>query len=249
MRLGYSLIAVLAVVSANCTSKSERVSDPPVERGAVFVLGGIHQQHERARLYTYQRVGDVYSHLRPDVLCVEAQQQYLDDKSDRGIPRDFTTEMLPRARRDGIPIVGIDWWDDVRGKEWEELQGRAASDPSLQAGVKLLGTMFDSLNDYFAEVDFREANSPAIVSIWSGKTALKERIARSRPEYAPIAEFEAERNRRMADAVATTAARHPKARVLVAVGFDHKPYLDKELPRRGLRVVDVDEAVGSWWRP
>ena len=47
----------------------------------VFVLGGIHQSHEEATLYTYERMGQVYRHLKPDILAVECLQEYIEDSS------------------------------------------------------------------------------------------------------------------------------------------------------------------------
>jgi hypothetical protein len=95
-------------------------------RPEVFVIGGIHQSHEGARFYTYERLGELFDLLAPDLLCVEVLQRHLDDGTDTGMPRDFRTHMVPRARAAGIPVVGIDWWHDSRGEEWRRCRPRRA---------------------------------------------------------------------------------------------------------------------------
>lgn len=36
----------------------------PQSTGGVFVLGGIHQSHEKAKYYTYERPGEIYQQLK-----------------------------------------------------------------------------------------------------------------------------------------------------------------------------------------
>jgi len=215
---------------------------------SVFVLGGIHQTHERAKKYTYDRMGEVFEHLRPDVLCVEIQQKYLDDGSEKGMPYDFKKFVVPLARKRRIPIVGIDWWDETRGRRWQELQQKAFSDPSLRAEAALIGGIFELLNGYFAERDFQEINSAEISAIWQAKSELKYRIYRKHSEYRSLWAFEKERNDRMVANVARVVARNPQKRVLVAVGIDHKYYLERALRDRGVKVLTAKEAMAEWWR-
>ena len=105
----------------------------------VFVLGGIHQAHEEAKFYTYDRMGQVYRHLKPDVLTVECLQEYIEDRSFRGMPFDFKRAMLPFAIEDDIPVYGIDWWNETRGAEWQALQMEVYGDSTMQCEYELLG--------------------------------------------------------------------------------------------------------------
>lgn len=223
-------------------------SEPGFGTSSVFILGGIHQAHEKAKRYTYERMGEIFDHLRPDVLCVEVEQRFLDDGSYNGMPNEFRRAVTPSARRLGIPIVGIDWWDEAKGKQWEQLQAKAYSDPALGSEAALIGGVFQLLNDYFQEKDFREINSPRITSLWEAKSELKYEVYRQHPAYRFLSEFERERNDHMVENVAQALSRHPAKRVLVAVGIDHKYYLERELRRRGVRVLTSEEVAAEWWQ-
>lgn len=215
-------------------------------RPEVFVIGGIHQSHEGARFYTYERLGELFDRLAPDLLCVEVLQRHLDDGTDTGMPRDFRTHMVPRARAAGIPVVGIDWWHDSRGEEWRRLQAEAGVDPALAPEVALLGGMFGLLNDYFRARDFREVNAPEVIQLWMAKTRLKFSVLGKHPRYAPIGIFENERNARMVDNVLRAMADHPARRVLVAVGIDHKGAIEHELGSHDVQVLDVNAVIEGW---
>lgn len=71
MRTNFYLIlivtSVLSFLTSSCFAQKSS--------GGVFVLGGIHQTHETAKYYTYERMGEIYQQLKPDVLCVETQPQ------------------------------------------------------------------------------------------------------------------------------------------------------------------------------
>ena len=123
--------------------------------GGVFVLGGIHQSHEKAKYYTYEGMGEIYQQLKPDILCVETKQKYVDDGSFKETPFDFKKFMIPLAQKDKIPIYGIDWWDNNKGKKWQELQQKAFNDPAFISEIKLIGGMFSLLNEYFENKDLK----------------------------------------------------------------------------------------------
>jgi hypothetical protein len=236
-----------AATAANASPSPTDTLTVPAISSQVFVLGGIHQAHENAEKYTYERMGEIFEHLQPDVLCVEVEQKSLDDGSDQGMPRDFKTFMLPAARKRGTPIVGIDWWDETKGSKWQELQSKAFADPALSADAALVGGVFQLLDDYFHTKDLRDINSPEITALWAAKSEVKYRAYRQHLEYRFLFDFEQERNAHMAANLLQALARFPSKRVLVAVGIDHKYYLERELRRRGVKVLEVDEALAKWW--
>lgn len=213
----------------------------------VFVLGGIHQAHEEAKFYTYDRMGQVYRHLKPDVLTVECLQEYIEDRSFRGMPFDFKRVMLPFAIEDDIPVYGIDWWNETRGAEWQALQMEVYGDSTMQCEYELLGGMFQLLNSYFCEKDFRDINADEITAIWSAMNELKYTILRRSPGYLEIVNYEEERNDHIVDNIMNVLALHPGKRVLVAVGIDHKYYIERMLRERGVHVLSVEEVLRSWW--
>jgi hypothetical protein len=112
----YSLLIAIGLFFITSLSFAQESS------GGVFVLGGIHQLHETARYYSYERMGEIFQQLNPDILCVETQQKYVDDSSYTGTPYDFLKFMIPLAKKEKTPIYGIDWWDDEKGEKWQELQ-------------------------------------------------------------------------------------------------------------------------------
>ena len=216
--------------------------------GGVFVIGGIHQHHESAQLYTYERMGKIYQHLRPDILCVECVQKYIDDGSDIGMPFDFQKFMVPFARKDKIPIFGIDWSDKEGEKKWKQLQQKAFTDSTLIPEIKLLEGMFILLNDYFKVKDFKEINSRYITDIWAARSNYKYHILSQHTEYKYIVEYEEERNRHIVQNIIRIVELHPNDKILIAVGIDHKYYIERELRKRGVRVLDVEEVVREWWK-
>lgn len=246
--LAASALSACATNAGQRPPTANSTSSLPGTASSVFVVGGIHQAHEKAKKYTYERMGEVFDHLRPDVLCVEVQQKFLDDGSDKGMPYDFRKFMVPSARKLSLPIVGIDWWDDAKGKQWEQLQQKAYSDPALGAEAALIGGVFQLLNDYFMEKDFQDINSSEITALWEAKSELKYEVYRQNAAYRSLFEFERERNDHMVENVLQALSNHPGKRALIGVGIDHKYYLERELRRRGVRVLTVKEVMAEWWR-
>lgn len=208
--------------------------------GEVFVLGGIHQSHEKAKYYTYERLGEIYQQLKPDILCVETKQKYVDDESFKETPFDFKKFMIPFAQKDKTPIYGIDWWDNEKGKKWRELQQKAFNDTSLRSEIKLFGGMFSLLNEYFENNDFEDVNSQYITNLWKAKNEFKYHVFSQHQEYKFITEFENERNIHIVDNILKIIKENPNKKILVAIGIDHKYFIEKELEKYGIKIYDVD---------
>jgi hypothetical protein len=238
-----NFICILSISAGKCHGQSERNT----EKADVFVIGGIHQDHESALIYTYERMGEIYRKLHPDLLCVEVLHKYIEDGSFKGMPFDFSKFMVPLARKDGIPIFGIDWWDEVKGNQWMQLQQKIASDQSLVPEVKLLGGIFQLLNDYFKTRDFREIHSQAMTNLWASRKELLFSIVQQHPEYRPIMDFELERNEQMTKNILRVVREHSGKRVIIAVGIDHKWYIEKVLREKGLHVPDVEQVINERW--
>jgi len=236
-------LVVVAIVILICVAGLAQQQPPTT----VFVIGGIHQSHEGASKYTYERMGEIYKHLRPEVLCVEGLQQYIDDGTFKLMPRDFSRFMVPQAKKDGIPIVGIDWWNDNGGR-WLELQRKSENDPHLASANEVWGGLFLSLNRYFAENDFEQVNAPEVTALWAAKNRLRERVLAGFPEYRFIPEFERERNDQMLAKTVAAVNAHPGKRILVAVGIDHKFFLEEGLRAQGVRVLEVADVMTQWWK-
>ncbi|MBL7128742.1 MAG: hypothetical protein ISS16_07130 [Ignavibacteria bacterium] len=208
--------------------------------GGVFVLGGIHQSHENAKYYTYERIGEIYQQLKPDILCVETQQKYVDDGSYKLTPFDFKKFMIPLAQKDKTPIYGIDWWDNEKGDKWQELQQKAFLDTSLISEIKLVGGMFSLFNEYFENKDFEDINSQYITNLWKAKSEFKYHILSQHPEYKFIAEFENERNNHIVNNILRIVKENPDKKILVAIGIDHKYYIEEALEKYGIKIYQVD---------
>jgi hypothetical protein len=245
-------LTLLSVVASSCASQAGTTAATPAPTtptsGGVFVVGGIHQAHEGAKKYTYERMGEVFRRLSPEVLCVEVLQERLDDGTNKGMPFDFLKFMVPAARELSVPIKGIDWWDESRGDQWQRLQQEAGEDPALGVQIRLIGGLFGLLGEYYQEADFREINSPAATQLQAAKNAIKYEVLADLPKYRPIADYENERNRHMFENVMVVVRQFPGRRILVAVGIDHKWYLERALREDGVRVLTVDDATREWWR-
>ena len=221
----------MSLLANSCVQKSS---------GGVFVLGGIHQAHEKAKYYTYERMGEIYQQLKPDILCVESQQKYVDDGSFKGTPFDFRKCMIPLAQKDKTPIYGIDWWDNEKGKKWQELQQKAFTDSSLISEIKLITGMFSLLNQYFEHKDFEDINSQYITNLWKGKNEFKYHILSIHPEYKFIPEFENKRNNHIVENILSIVNENPNKKILVAIGIDHKYYIEEELEKHSIKVYQID---------
>ena len=235
MKTNFYLIIILAswFMLINSCSKPQSTS-------GIFVVGGIHQSHEKAKYYTYERLGEIYQQLQPDILCVETQQKYVDDDSYTGTPFDFMKFMIPIAQKDKTPVYGIDWWDNEKGKEWQELQQKAFNDTSLISEIKLFGGMFSLLNEYFENKDFEDINSQYVTNLWKAKSEFKYHVFSQHPEYEFITEFENKRNNHIVDNILKILKENPNKKILVAIGIDHKYYIEQELEKRGIKIYQVD---------
>ncbi|MBX2976807.1 MAG: hypothetical protein KF721_11785 [Ignavibacteriaceae bacterium] len=231
-----TILSTILVFMISFVSKSQTVST-----GGVFVLGGIHQSHEKAKLYTYKRMGEIYTELNPDILLVETQQKYVNNGSFSGTPYDFSKFMIPLALKNKTPIYGIDWWDDIKGKKWEELQQKFYTDSSLVDEIYLIGYLFQKINDYFIQKDFLEINSIYITNLWEAKNEFKYHILSQHSEYKFIAEFEKERNDSIVANIMEIVKNNPNKKILIAIGIDHKYYIEKKLKENKIKVYQVDE--------
>ncbi len=209
--------------------------------GGVFVLGGIHQSHEKAKIYTYERMGEIYKELKPDILLVETLPKYATDKSFKGTPYDFSKFMVPLALKDSTPIYGIDWWDKEKGEKWRILQKELFRDSSFLAEINLFGSMFTILNGYFVEKNFAEINSEFITNIWKAKSEFKYSVMRQNLKYSFIADYEKERNDSIVANVLHIVKNNPNKKILVAIGIDHKYYIEDKLRELNIKVYRTDE--------
>ena len=231
----YLILIVTSILSLLTNSCSAQKSS-----GGVFVLGGIHQSHEKAKYYTYERLGEIYQQLKPDILCVETKQKYVDDDSFKETPFDFKKFMIPLVQKDKTPIYGIDWWNNEKGKKWQELQQKAFNDSSFISEIKLIGGMFSLFNEYFENKDFEDINSQYITDLWEAKSEFKYHIFSLHPEYKFITEFENERNNHIVENILKIVKENPNKKILVAIGIDHKYYIEKELEKHSIKVYQVD---------
>jgi len=218
-------------------------SPDPQTSGGVFVLGGIHQAHEEAKYYTYEKMGVIYQQLCPDILCVETQPKYVVDKSFKGTPYDFIKFLIPLAQKDNKPIYGIDWWNNEKGTKWQELQQKAFHDPSLVSEISLLEGMFSLFNEYFKKSNFEEINSKFITNLWKAKNEFKYHLWAQNAEYRFIVEFENERNQHIVDNILRIVKENQNKKILVAIGIDHKYYVEEELEKYGIKIYQVDNNI------
>jgi hypothetical protein len=233
-RIHIALIAIcgLSLLANNCFAQNSS--------GEVFILGGIHQSHEKAKYYTYERMGEIYQKLKPDILCVETKQRYVDDGSFKETPFDFKRFMIPLALKDEIPIYGVDWWDAEKGEKWQELQQKAFNDTSLLPEIELISGMFTLLNNYFEDKDFEEINSKYITNLWKAKNEFKYNLFSQYPEYRSITEFENERNSHIVENILKIINDNPNKKILVAIGIDHKYFIETELEKYGIKIYQID---------
>jgi hypothetical protein len=75
----------------------------------VYLLGTIHQAHQRSDVYSLWHIEALIDHLKPDLLLVESRPEELarDNWADGPIEMPFASLT---ARSLGIRVDGIDWW-------------------------------------------------------------------------------------------------------------------------------------------
>ena len=100
--------------------------------------------------------------------------------------------------------------------------------------------MFSLINEYFENVDFEDINSQYITNLWKAKSEFKYHILSQHPEYKFITEFEKERNNHIVDNIQKIVRENPNKKILVAIGIDHKYYIEEELEKYGIKIYQVD---------
>ncbi len=185
-------------------------------------------------------MGEIYRQLKPDILCVETQQKYVEDGSFSGTPYDFINFIIPMALEDNTPIYGIDWWNKEAGDKWRELQRKAYSDTTLNREMNFIGGLFSLFDDYFKTQHYKMINSPYITRLWKAKNEFKYHIFNQNPEYAFIVQYENERNNQIVENILNVIAENPDKFILVAVGIDHKYFIEDMLESLGIIVYQVE---------
>ena len=100
--------------------------------------------------------------------------------------------------------------------------------------------MFSLFNDYFENKDFEDINSQYITNLWKAKSEFKYHIFVQHPEYEFITEFENERNNHIVSNILKIVKENPNKKILVAIGIDHKYYIEKELEKHDVKVYQVE---------
>jgi hypothetical protein len=96
--------------------------------------------------------------------------------------------------------------------------------------------MFVILDRYFEMKDFEEINSRYITNLWKAKNEFKYHIFSQSPEYHFIVDYENQRNNRIVENIREVALNNPDKKILVAIGIDHKYYIEEMLHSLGVRV-------------
>ena len=76
----------------------------------IYILGTWHGANWTSKEFSLQHLGSVVENLEPDVLLLESRQEQLDLDNLADGPLEMLFSNLT-ARKIGIPVKGIDWWD------------------------------------------------------------------------------------------------------------------------------------------
>lgn len=224
-------IAALALTGlAASAAWAQEAPQPPAEVAVISAMHGFHRDHPG---YDYEALYALVATYEPDLVGVEIRAEDMDQPEDY-LARNYPSEMIELAGAYGENAFGFDWLGP-------ELEGRAVPENwwSEQSALKALERAYSSDADFAdPEGDALDARQVDILraataeSLHDGRydAVTREKYARLRErlagtQYEALAEFYAERDRRIAEAVLDTALAHPGQTVVVVTGADHRAAL------------------------
>lgn len=219
-----------ALVLAGLTAASSPAQDshePPAEVAVISAMHGFHRDHPG---YDYEAFYALVASYDPDLVGVEIRAEDMSRPGDY-LARNYPAEMIALAETYGEQSFGFDWLG-------AELEGRAVPENwwAEQSALKALERTYSgdaAFSD--PEGDALDARQMEILSeatpesLHDGRydAVTREKYARLRERlagtvYAPLAEFYAERDRRISEAVLETVLTRPGETIVVVTGADHR---------------------------
>lgn len=211
---------------------------PPVSE--VMVVATMHGLHQTSPTYSYEDLYRLIASFGPDFVGVEIRAEDI-SRPDQYLASNYPVEMIALARRYGEHAFGFDWLGgDLAGRPvpagwWKndspikQLERELDADPDFQSDtLDAIQQRQQAILEGASAASLNDGRYDAATEEYYG--AFGDMVAGSR--YARLAFFYAERDRRIAEAVASFISAHPGKRVVVVLGADHRGAVADHLAER-----------------
>lgn len=209
---GLALLLLLSLASA-------AVAEQQPAQTEVVVVPTLHGLHMRTPNYSYGSLMDVYKAVSPDAVAVEIRPEELA----KGNVLDGPGEMaifVDLAKQEHRPVYGIDWWLESTAKA--RSKNFQSADPVAEAHEMA------ELRSAFGNASFEEGlwgyADPRFQDMLRQDHNMRVRFY---GDQSTVNSYQ--RNLWMTNRILRAAAKHPKQRLLVAVGYEHKFILENQL--------------------
>jgi hypothetical protein len=241
-RLLFALALAVALLSP--AGVDARVPPAQVMPAKVIVLVTLHRMHETVPGYSFDRLGRIIEHLKPDVLCVELQPEDLTARPDESTKREYPKVIYPLIDRHHYRVYALEPAEPtysaiikpyVAGAQaFQQEQPSMASafgqySKGLYAGLTAYWTSPARINDATTDAQLRAKHA-----LQQAMMGAAERTGWQRWNGEFLATI-------------TRAAReNPGKRIVVTVGAEHGYWLRGHLADvPGLKLLDTAALLGA----
>jgi hypothetical protein len=237
-------------------------------RAEVVLLGALPGAQKKQINYSLDKIENIFLRLCPDIVLMEIPMNWLNS---RGEPSSELRSYLESENQSETTVAWnycehnklkcvpydindrSDFYRDPAKQKCESLITKAFEVIDSQASEKWGGLQQAKINFlHCAQTTPKVVNSSVCDEIkkrWDALSTpfIEDYVNKHHPELndcsKQIMEFEDRRNRVMAENICHHAKANPNARILVTVGFEHRPYLKQHLTES---CPDID--LREYWK-
>jgi hypothetical protein len=214
----------------------------------VYLIPALHGLHKTNQQYTYEHLKAVIENINPDVIAVEIRSEDINSDSIY-LKKNYPYEMwMMRYWFPTAAIEGFDWLGaELEGKVipdryWQDqsvikaLQSKLQIDSFYTAKLK-------SCAIYTKERMKNLQNSSLKVILQSNEFILVKEyynclnLQLQNSDYEELPRFYASRNKKMQEALSELMKKHAGKTIVVITGADHYPYLQEDLRKQKVTVL------------
>lgn len=214
-------LAQLIVITVFLRCSQERKTE-------ILVLGTIHQFHYVAEGYSTTILKALLEKLQPDVVCIETRPKDFERDDYSKSPPEVGQVIVPWAKKNGVEIIPIDWWEEGMREAtmayYDSLKNTETGQELEEKEKRLLGDIQNPVSTP-EKINYLTVNSDSIQNILRKEHQVSAEVY---GEGVPTMFWE-ERNQKILNRILEVVDTHHGKRIVVAIGAEHKYWLDNEL--------------------
>lgn len=230
MNIRFAPFALLLTSSSFLAcAHSAQTGDPlPSKPTEVVFIGTFHNMHLTMPNYHPDTMRWLLALSKPDVLAVESRPQDLAAEDGGQAPGDIRDIVIPWARRNNVPVVPIDWWQDGSRQQHEALMEELSATAEGRQKLDQVPDEGDVHRDRFPQLD-----EMTVAYIHSDEFARKDHEVREACTKVlgegPGNLFWNQRTEQMYRLLHAALEQHPGRRVVVVTGAAHRGDLEQRV--------------------